>query len=452
MGFTFLGKEIENINFNGSPLDRLQFNGVTVWERSSGDYVLIPNDYYEGEDGQWYQMLVKYGEMIPGCTVETPGTSSTSYGWITDTESTGKVEGYTYLMSDNKGKSSTWAAAKISWSGLTSVTFYYRSYAESSYDYMVLSTLDFAGWSTQPSSGSSGVYVHTNNKQTTTFNTVTYECSTDPHHIWIAYRKDGSVDREADRGYFGYITEKQEILDVKAGSLLPSEYVWDGDATITIDGKRYQKLEREYTLPNGNKIWNFDDYQVGEEITTQLRIIRADANSQFIDIPVEYSTGSKMVAKFSITGAGGGVFIGAPAPSTAAEDEQDFRIFMASSGIFYYDAGSGRLQTGSAVKKNTVYEFEIGQFYVKNLVTGSNILSGSQSGSYSKSTFRIFNNNAYGGTGKDYGDVYYVKLYDQTGTLVLDLIPWEDERGWFGFKNLIDNAVYTNSTLIGIYE
>lgn len=271
MGFTFLGKEIENINFNSAPLDRLQFNGVTVWERSSGDYVLVPNDYYEVGDGQWYQKLVKYGEMIPGCTIETPGTSYTSYGWIEDTESTGKFEGYNYLMSDNKGKGSTWAAAKISWEGLTSVTFYYRSYAESSYDYMVLSTLDFAGWTSMPTSTSAGVYAHTSSKQTTTFNMVTYECSTDPHHIWILYRKDGSVDSNADRGYIGYLPEKREILDTKPGSLLPSKYVWNGDL-IVIDGKSYQKIEREYTLPNGNKVSNPNDYYVGEEVEAIMKI------------------------------------------------------------------------------------------------------------------------------------------------------------------------------------
>lgn len=271
MGFTFLGKEIENINFNGAPLDRLQFNGVTVWERSSEDYVLIPNDYYEGDDGQWYQRLAKYGETIPGCTIETPDPPLTSYGWIEDTESMDKVEGYTYLMSDNKGKSSTWAAAKISWYGLESITFYYRSYAESAFDYMVLSTLDFDGWTSLPSDLSSGVYEHTRGRQTTTFNTVTYRCSIDPHHIWIAYRKDGSVDSNADRGYIGYLAEYQEILDVKAGSLLPSEYVWNGDLLV-FDGTKYQKLEREYTLPNGDKVYNHNDYQVGEEVESIIRI------------------------------------------------------------------------------------------------------------------------------------------------------------------------------------
>lgn len=271
MAFTFLGQQVDNINFNGSPLDRLQFNGVTVWERSSGDYVLVENSYYEGADGQWYQKLVKYGEITPGCTIETPGTSSTSYGWIEDTESTDKVEGYTYIMSDNKGNNSTWAAAKISWEGFTSVKFYYRSYAESNYDYTILSTLDFDGWTSLPTYNSSGVYVHTRSSQTTTFNTVTYECSPDPHHIWIVYRKDASASSDADRGYFGYIAEYQEILDVKAGSLLPSEYVWNGDL-IFIDGKQYQKIEREYTLPNGNKVINHNDYQVGEEVESIMQI------------------------------------------------------------------------------------------------------------------------------------------------------------------------------------
>lgn len=38
MAFTFKGQEVNNINYNGQPLDRLQFNGVTVWEKTPAAY------------------------------------------------------------------------------------------------------------------------------------------------------------------------------------------------------------------------------------------------------------------------------------------------------------------------------------------------------------------------------------------------------------------------------
>lgn len=41
MNFTFNGKYPENINYNGTPLNKLQYNGVTVWEKSEPE----PTDY-----------------------------------------------------------------------------------------------------------------------------------------------------------------------------------------------------------------------------------------------------------------------------------------------------------------------------------------------------------------------------------------------------------------------
>ena len=49
MNFTFNGIIPENINYNGTPLNRLQYNGVTVWEKveaDDGDWTIVKNGIY----------------------------------------------------------------------------------------------------------------------------------------------------------------------------------------------------------------------------------------------------------------------------------------------------------------------------------------------------------------------------------------------------------------------
>lgn len=95
--------------------------------------------------------------------------------------------------------------------GYTSFTIYIRSYAESSFDYTVAFNLDTYTPSkpltSNPSSSTFGVKVHTSSKQNsgTTIGSYTKVEYTGidggEYYICIAYRKDGSVNSGTDRGY-----------------------------------------------------------------------------------------------------------------------------------------------------------------------------------------------------------------------------------------------------------
>ena len=57
-------------------------------------------------------------------------------------------------------------------------------------------------------------------------------------------------------------------------------------------------------------------------------------------------------------------------------DSEDWRLFNAGQQIFF-DWGRGRLTGGSnTLKNNTWYEFELGNYYVKDIPTGTILLSG----------------------------------------------------------------------------
>lgn len=63
MNFTFNGKYPENINYNGTPLNKLQYNGVTVWEKSEPevDYMYIVPE----KDGTFYIIWPQGVDNVP---------------------------------------------------------------------------------------------------------------------------------------------------------------------------------------------------------------------------------------------------------------------------------------------------------------------------------------------------------------------------------------------------
>lgn len=129
------------------------------------------------------------------------------------------------------------------------MTIYIRSYAESYYDYTIAFNLDTDYTSTSvPSSTSTGVKAHTNNKQQsgqalTAYTEVNYT-GIDPstsHFICVVYRKDGSTAYGTDRGYLlvdnsaPYTLEQydtHEMLKTSTGAVLATE---GKDAAIKLE-------------------------------------------------------------------------------------------------------------------------------------------------------------------------------------------------------------------------
>ena len=99
-------------------------------------------------------------------------------------------------------------------------------------------------------------------------------------------------------------------------------------------------------------------------------------------------------------------------------DTNDWRLFNNASTC-YFDMPNSERIAGGNIHENTQYELELGNYYVKDLDTGINIVSG--------------NSTSYTGTGSitlnNYNNVsfsrnrwYYVKIYSGS-VLVRDMIP-----------------------------
>ena len=134
-------------------------------------------------------------------SVTTSGTSS--YGWV-PADNTYNVDGYDVYMSNNKGVNSSQAVMKLECVGYTELTIYIRSYAESSYDYTIASTVNASTYPKAYNDSTAKAHTRDNQKSGTSlsdYTAVTYTGLKDNDIIYIVYRKDGSSESGDDRGY-----------------------------------------------------------------------------------------------------------------------------------------------------------------------------------------------------------------------------------------------------------
>ena len=112
-----------------------------------------------------------------------------------------------YESYSNKGTGNSGASMYINIDGYSTFKFYIRSYAESNYDYVMVSQLDKTLTYSSSYSDTTLVKAHTrgNQKSGTTINDYTLVEFTNidggSHRIQIIYRKDGSANSGDDRGY-----------------------------------------------------------------------------------------------------------------------------------------------------------------------------------------------------------------------------------------------------------
>lgn len=122
-------------------------------------------------------------------------------------ESSKTVSGY--QVYESKGSyliDSGYDLAKVTFFGHPNFTFLYGSYAESSYDYMLVSPLDYSSAQNWTGSSYSGGLLSTSGKQSSSAPNLSYTFTNDggEHFFYILYRKDGSVNKGDDRGYIAF--------------------------------------------------------------------------------------------------------------------------------------------------------------------------------------------------------------------------------------------------------
>ena len=158
--------------------------------------------------------------------------------------------------------------------------------------------------------------------------------------------------------------------------------------------------------------------------------------TQYIDTGVQGSSNIKVQIKFEMTEATGYSIIGYYMDSSLS-----FRFFNANE-ICYLDYGnssSSRI-SGSSIPANQLFEIEFGNFYVKNLQTGSNIISGYTRGPFSQNQNICICGNQQFSKGK----FYYGKIYNED-VLVRDYAPCLDKNGTACMYDKVNKEYVYNS-------
>jgi len=140
------------------------------------------------------------------------------------------------------------------------------------------------------------------------------------------------------------------------------------------------------------------------------------SGTQWIDTLITPDSNTKIQVKLMNKEVSGNVILGYYIDS----DTSDYRLFNYNNKI-YFDVYSQRV-TGVAdsLRAGFVYNFELGNNYVKNLDTGTTLLSGTVITFTGLSTIRI--NNALGINNNSKNRIYYLKLYNGDN-VVRDFIP-----------------------------
>ena len=176
------------------------------------------------------------------------------------------------------------------------------------------------------------------------------------------------------------------------------------------------KSEVEILVNYTNAIKNHTFYEPIEYIP--LEYIES-TGTQWIDSGIASNSNIKFAAKFNMNENTGNVIVG----FTINDESRAFRLFNYEGGC-WLDYGSGqRLNriNGGALSIGTTYEVEVGNRYVKNLVTNTNIIGSSAVGAFSyDNTINIF--KGYDDTSHSSGKIYYLKIYEND-ILVRDMIP-----------------------------
>ena len=179
--------------------------------------------------------------------------------WV---ESTKKLDGYLVFMSNsNKGVANGYASMKFKFKGEPDFKIWINSYAESYNDYTIAFNMDVDYPTSNPSSNSTGVKLHTRGfkKDPTTidnFKEVDYPNDGGEHFVVVTYRKDSSGNYSDDRGY----------VAIKVGALLSTSWVASSTEFIKENDKYYQRINEietydgVITVPTGN-------HKKGNELT-----------------------------------------------------------------------------------------------------------------------------------------------------------------------------------------
>lgn len=185
------------------------------------------------------------------------------------------VKSGNYYVSNNKGKSSSAALAKVFFNLPVecSVNFYVINYAEATYDYGLLSNID-TNLSTSASADSSGVKWNGRNANSANEQTVSYTIPSGEHFVTVKYFKDSYTDSNNDTLQFrveitpneplpeGTFYYEYTLIDVQSTHLLVAVFGDAPEPTFTLYLKQngswvpktgivaYKKINGQWVIQN----------------------------------------------------------------------------------------------------------------------------------------------------------------------------------------------------------
>ena len=170
---------------------------------------------------------------------------------------------------------------------------------------------------------------------------------------------------------------------------------------------------------------------------TELAYIQS-SGTQYIDTGVVPKITTQVCVDFMLTSTANGGIIGYM--ESASSGDSRTALFQ-YGGAWYFDfGGQARRLTGGSFSANERYNIGFGNFYVKDLSAGNDILSGNTVSSFvSAGTISVCCEVLCG-----IGKWYSCKIYDN-GNLVRDYIPCINASGEVGLYDLVGKQFYGNA-------
>lgn len=202
-------------------------------------------------------------------------------------ESSKIVSGYrVYESKGSYNVNNGYDLAKVTFSGYPSFTFLYGSYGESSYDYVLISPLDYSNAKNWTNSSYSGSLLSTSGKQSSSAPNLSYTFPNDggEHFFYVLYRKDSSVNSGADRGYIAFrqsnyleVSNTQTSISCLSQNItytITSDMSWSvntSDSWITLstnNGSGSSQVTATVTLNEGTSRTGYITFTAKDKIVT----------------------------------------------------------------------------------------------------------------------------------------------------------------------------------------
>lgn len=154
--------------------------------------------------------------------------------------------------SNNQGVASSYAVSKITVNKATNLTVYIRSYAESSFDYTMISNPNVSSYPTLSSNRDVKAHTSSNQNSDSTlagYTKVEYSGLKQNDWIYVVYKKDGSANSGTDTGYL-LIPDTPDISITAVGDT----YYFVRAASLDIN-RTSIKVGRNFSVDTEGKIY-----------------------------------------------------------------------------------------------------------------------------------------------------------------------------------------------------